>query len=123
MHTKSDNIEIMAGIEFNDITTGLFNSLFKKYQEKLETKIKGSGFTFYSVDLLYYRLHKISLNRGGSYIKSPDWVYNKKATINPQNNNDNECLRYAIIAALNYYEINNNPERVSKLRPFIDNYN
>ena len=49
MHTKSDNIEIMIGIKTNDIVTGLFNSLFKKYQEGLETKMKGSSFTFYNV--------------------------------------------------------------------------
>ena len=29
----------------------------------------------------------------------------------------------SIIAALNHSEININPERVSKLRPFIDSYN
>ena len=37
---------------------------------------------FESVDLLHYILHKISLNRGGSCIDSPDWIKNKKATIN-----------------------------------------
>ena len=122
MHTKSNNIEIMIGNETNVIITELFNSLFKKYQEGLETKMKGSSFTFYSVDLLYYHLHKVNLNRGGSYIDSPKWIKNKKATINPQNNDD-ECFRYAIIAALKYDEISNNPERVSKLKPFIENYN
>ena len=33
--------------------------------------MKGSKFVFDSVDLLYYTFHKISLNRGGSYIDSP----------------------------------------------------
>ena len=121
MHTKSNNKEIMIGNETNEIITELFNSLFQKYQEGLETKMKGNSFMFYNVELLYYHLHKISLNRGRSYIDSPEWLKHKKATINPKNNDD-ECLRYSIIAALNYAEINN-PERVSKLRPFIDNYN
>ena len=49
MHTKSDNIEIMIDIKTNDIITGLFNSLFKKYQEGLETKMKGSSFTLFIV--------------------------------------------------------------------------
>ena len=26
------------------------------------------------VQLLYYKCHKINLNRGGSYINSPDWI-------------------------------------------------
>ena len=122
MHTESNSIEIMIGNETNDIITELFNSLFKIYQEGLETKMKTSSFTFYNVELLYYHLHKISLNRGGSYINSPEWLKPKKAAINPKNNDD-ECLRYSIIAALNNAEINNNPERISRLRPFIDNYN
>ena len=95
MHTKSNNIEIMIGNETNDIITKLFNSLFKKYHEGLETKMKGSSFTFYNVELLCYHLHKISLNRGRSYIDSPEWLKLKKATINLENNDD-ECLRYSI---------------------------
>ena len=34
--------------------------------------MKGSEFVFDSVDLLEYKLNKISLNRGGSYIDSPE---------------------------------------------------
>ena len=30
---------------------------------------------------------------------------NKKATINPKNKNDDECLRWSTISALNYNEI------------------
>ena len=85
--------------------------------------MKGSNFIFDRVDLLYYQLHKVSLNRGRSYIDSPEFIKNKKLTINPQNKDDDECLRYAIIATLKYAEISNNPERISKLRPFINSYN
>ena len=101
MNSKSDNVEIMMGIETDDIINELFESFLKKYQEGLETKMReGSNFVFESVDLLYYSLHKISLNRGASYIDSPEWLKNKKTTINPKNK-DNECLKHAIIAALN----------------------
>ena len=41
-------------------------------------------FVFKNVDLLHYSLHKISLNRGGSYIDSFYWLKNKGATINPK---------------------------------------
>ena len=47
--------------------------------------MRGSEFAFDSVDLLYCHLQKISLNRSGSYIDSPKWLKNKKATINPKN--------------------------------------
>ena len=60
MHTKSDNIEIMSGIETSNAINELFNSFSKRYQEGLETKMKGSSFTFERIDLLEYHLHKIS---------------------------------------------------------------
>ena len=37
-----------------------------------------SEFIFNCVQLLYYECHKISLNRGGSYIDSPDLIKTKK---------------------------------------------
>ena len=61
----------------------------------------GSEFVFDSADLLHYDLHKLSLIRGGSYIDSPKWSKNKKATINPKNNDD-KCFQYAIAAVLSY---------------------
>ena len=66
--------------------------------------MEGSNFVLESVDLLYYSLHRISLDKGGSYIDSPDWIKNKKATINPQNKG-NECFKYAIVVALNHERI------------------
>ena len=71
---------------------------------------KGSNFVFESVDLLYYSLHKISLNRGGSHIDYPDWTKHKKATINPKTK-DNECFDYAITVALNHKSIKKEPQK------------
>ena len=121
MSTKSNNVEIMMGTETDDIINELFKSFLEKHQEGLETKMEVSNFVFESVDLLYYNLHKISLNKGRLYIDSPDWIKNKKATINPKNK-DNECFKYAIIASLNHEKIKNNPERISNLKSFIDHY-
>ena len=67
--------------------------------------IKESDFVFESVELMDYKPHRIRLRRGGSFLKSPEWLANKKATINPKNKNDYECLRWSIISALNYNEI------------------
>ena len=55
MHTKSDNITIMSGIETEDINE-LLNTFHKRYQEGLETKMRGSSFTFQCIDLLEYNL-------------------------------------------------------------------
>ena len=46
----------------------------------------------------------------------------KKATINCHNKQDNKYFQYAITAALNSDEIKENHQRVSKLKPFIDEY-
>ena len=59
--------------------------------------MSGSEFVLNCVDSLYYKLHKISVNR--SYKDSPKWLKNKKATINPGNNNAKR-FQYAITVAL-----------------------
>ena len=123
MHTKSDNIKIMSGTDTIDAIKELIDSFTKRYQGGLETKMKGSSYTIEHVDFLEYNLHKISLNRGSSYINPPKWLKYKGVIMNPKNTKDNSCLQYAIIAALNHQNINHNPERISKLEPLIDNYN
>ena len=91
MHANSDNVEIMIGSEADDIIDKLFEFILQRYQECLEESRRGSQFVLNNIDLLYYHIKKISLNRGGSYADSPKWLKNKKATINP-NNNDNNCF-------------------------------
>ena len=113
----------MIGTETEDAINELFNTFRKRYQEGLETKMKRSSFTFENIDLLEYHLHKISLNRGSSCIESPERIQNKRVTINPKNTKDNNCFQYAIVAALNYQNIDHHPERISKFKPFINNYN
>ena len=44
-------------------------------------------------------------NCGGSCIDSPEWITNKKVTINPINKNNNKCIKYAVTAALNHVKI------------------
>ena len=48
----------------------LFKSLLQRYQEGSQEKMKDSEFEFDGVNLLYDDFNKISLNRGGSHIKS-----------------------------------------------------
>ena len=109
MYTKSRNIEIMIGNKTDEIIEKLFDSLLQNYCKNLEEPI-------------YCHLQKIGLKRGGSYIDSPEWLKNKKATINPKNNDDN-CFQYALTIALNHKQIKSHPERISKIKPFIDQYN
>ena len=112
------------GEETDDIIDKLFEYLLQRYQKaKEESRKRGSEFIHENVDLLHYILHKTSLKRGKSYIKSPEWLENKRATINPKNKKDNKCFWYALTVALNHQNIGNHPERISKMKPFINQYN
>ena len=117
MHSKSDNIETMTGGKTNDIIKKHFQSLLQRYQEGLEVSMKGSEFIFDGVDLLYDKCYKISLNTVGSYIDSPKWLKNKKATINPKNIDD-KCFQYAVTVALNHDQIKSHPGRISNIKTF-----
>ena len=73
----------MQGENTNDIIRKSFNSFLHNYQQELKI-VKGSDFVFESVDLMDYKLHRVRLKRSRSYIKSPKWLENKKAVINPK---------------------------------------
>ena len=94
----------MWGNDTDDIIRELCRSFLHNYQEELKI-ISGRDFVFESVELMDYNLHRVRLRRDGSYIKSPEWLTNKKATINTKNENEDECLRWSTISALNYNEI------------------
>ena len=122
MHTKSVNEEFMNGSDTDKIIKELFKSLLQRYQENLQEQMRGSDFAFDGVNYLYYNFNKISISRGGSYIDSPKWLKDKKSTVN-QKNNDNKCFQYAVTLALNIDKINDHPERISKIKPFIEKCN
>ena len=102
IYVWSNNKSIMWGSD--DIIRELFRSFLHNHQEELKI-IKGSKFVFESVELMDYELHRIRLRKGGSYIKSSEWLLHKRATINPKNKNDDECLWWSTISALNSNEI------------------
>ena len=122
MYTRSDNIEIMFGDDNDDIIEQLSESLLQKYEENLQNKMRGLEFGFDGANFLYYDFNKTSINRGGSYIDSPKWLKDKKSTINPKNNDD-KCFQYAVTLPLNPDKIIKDPQRVSKIKPFIEKYN
>ena len=122
MSTQSNNVEIMMGSETDEIIKGLFETLLERYQEGLEESTRGSEFIFDSVDALYYDLSKVSLSKGRSYIDSPEWLKNKKTTINPKRNDDKR-FQYAFTVELNHEQIKKNPQRISNTKRFIDQYN
>ena len=97
MHSKSDNIEFMP----DDNAIEVDESLLSRYQIGLETSIKESDFIFDSVQLLYYKCHKINFKRSGSF----------------------SCFQYGTTMALNFEEIKKDPQIVSNIKPVINDYN
>ena len=94
------------GSSTEDVIDTLFNTILQRFQQAQETlNDKGSEFIPKSVQLLYYYSQKNNIWRAESYIMSPDWIVNKKATINPKNERDNQCFQWSIISGLNYHKI------------------
>ena len=92
----------------------------------IKTQVKNprmpeSGFSLDEIVHLYINFHRLALTRGSAYTELPRWMKNKRAVINPQNE-DEECFKWAIIAALDHEEIKHNLERISLLRPYENQY-
>ena len=84
--------------------------------------LANSRFVFDRVLYTDIDFHQLNLTRGSSYVPLPQWLACKKAIINPRNE-DQECLKWAVIVASRWEEIDCHPERVSKLRNFEVDYN
>ena len=92
----------------------------------METQIENpallkSRFRFDEVLYLDINFHQLNLTRGNSYLPLPDWLARKKVIINPQND-DEECIKWAVIVALRWTDIKSHPDRISNLREFCNNY-
>ena len=122
MYTRSTPEEIIIGCETEEVAENLIMQLLQKYQGNLQNKMKGSDFIFNGIYYLYYDLNRITISKGGSYIESPKWLKDKKCKIN-QKNTGNKCFQYATTLALNFNNIEKHHQRISKIKPFIDNYN
>ena len=55
MHSKSGNIKFTSYDDANEVVDELFELLRSIYQVNLEKSMRGSQFTFFSVQLIYYK--------------------------------------------------------------------
>ena len=121
MFTRSIPEEFIIGSETEEVAEKLIMSILQKYQDNLKNKMKGSDFIFNGINYLFNYFNRITISKGGSYIESPKWLKDKKC-IN-QKNNDNKCFQYAATLALNINSIDKHHQRITKIKPFIGNYN
>ena len=108
---------VYRGSEPDQIVDGMIDNM--KFQME-NPALLNSRFVFHEVLYPDVNFHQLNLTRGSSYLPLPDWLARKKAIINPHNN-DEECFKWVVIAA----ELvgMKDPQRVSNLRKFTDNYN
>ena len=59
MHSRSDNIKFTSHDDTNEVVDELFESLWSRYHENIETLMRGSDFIFDSLQLMYYKCDKI----------------------------------------------------------------
>ena len=112
--SRSDNVVSLPSSNTNDIINELLTSLYETYLEDLRLSHASSIFTYESVEECNIHFNKIDLWRGATYIESPKWIKNKKATINPKNTNDVYCFMYASTIALYHDVLGSNRERISQ---------
>ena len=74
--------------------------------------LANNRFVFDEVLFLDINFHQLDLTRGSSYIPLPDLIVSKKAVINPKNENNEECFKWAVTVALHHEEIGKNPQRI-----------
>ena len=111
-HLRSDNVICLPWSNTNDTINQLLTSLYEKYQEDLRLSHASSSFTYESVEECNIHFNKIDLWRCATYIESPKWIKNKKATINPKNTNDVYCFMYAATIALYHDVLRSNPTKI-----------
>ena len=92
MHSRSNNIKFTSYNDANGVVDELSESLHSRYQGNLQTTMRGSDFIFDPIQLMCCKCHTLNFKRGSSYIDSPAWIIEEKATINPKNMDD-KCFK------------------------------
>ena len=112
--------EIFQGSDLDEIV----NEMLAHMKTQIENPaLTNSRFVFDEILFLDVSFYQLNLTRGSSYIPLPSWITNKKVVINPTNENDEECFKWAVTVALHHKEIKSHPERISNIMGYTNNYN
>ena len=107
---KAFNSRMMEFFQGSDL-----EELVEQMLDYMKTQIENpalsnSRFVFDQVLYLDINFNQLNLTRGSSYIPLPEWISCKKAAINPRNEEDDECFKWAVISTLHHKEIGKNPQ-------------
>ena len=114
---NSRMMNLHRGSDLDQIVDEMFANMMTQIENPA---LLNSRFKFDEVLFLDANFHQLNLMRGSSYLPLSPWLAKKKAIINP-NNDDNECFKWAVIAALEFPNIKSHPERISNLIKFSNN--
>ncbi|XP_022160047.1 uncharacterized protein LOC111026302 [Myzus persicae] len=91
---KTSALEIFKESNITEILERVY---IKLLVEEEEYRGRGSGFRLHTIDGLLLAVYKYTPMGGSSYIDLPQSIKARKATINPQNI-DEQCFKWAILA-------------------------
>ena len=111
-------MNLHRGSDLDQIVDEMFAHMMTQIENPA---LLNSRFEFDEVLFLDANFHQLNLTRGSSYLPLSPWLAKKKAIINP-NNDDNECFKWTVIAALEFPNTKSHPERISNLIKFSNNY-
>ena len=102
----------------------IVDEMFAHMMTQIENPaLLNSRFKFDEVLFLDANFHQLNLTRSSSYLPLSPWLAEKKAIINPQNNDEKCCVwKWAVTVALDFPNIKSHPERISNLTKFSNNY-
>lgn len=94
----------MQPVHLNEHNIDILNHLLNQFIDEVKGEIEawsqiGSGWVIDEILEAYIHVARYQPLRGGSYMDLPKELKNKKAILNIQNRDD-ECLRWALKAAL-----------------------
>lgn len=98
-------------------TKNIQRKIFEQFGEMTE---QGSGWSLHEIIALVINNNKHQVFNGASHVSLPEFIERKKAVINVQNN-DNQCFKWAVLAAL-HPEVKR-PQRVSSYKSFENELN
>ena len=115
------NNRMLAVYNLSDMDE-IVSAMIEHMKQQIENPaLRDSKFVFDRIIHMDIDVHRLNLTRGSFYIPLPDWLAKKKVIINPKNS-DLECLKWAVIAAMRWEEIDRDHQRISKLRRYEDNF-
>jgi hypothetical protein len=108
--TSLQMVKIINANDINQYITEIPSKIHAQL-ENIQERLKGSGWIFEKILTVQLNLVKYTPTVGGSYIPTPPELAQKKAIINPRNE-DNECFKWALLAGL--YPVEKNGERITE---------